>query len=211
MIQAELPQPERTRWQPLRLGLVDLFLHDQAEFWFRDGHLLLRGNNGTGKSKVLALTLPFLLDGELSASRVEPDGDSSKRMEWNLLLGDRYTERLGYSWLEFGRRDDFGAPHFLTVGCGLKAASGRGIVDRWFFVSGGRIGREFTLVGPAGTAHTRERLGEASLHGVQPRGPRTRGACRFVHARTPRLVRHAGSRRNATRLARVDARGMSWL
>ena len=165
MIQAELPQPERTRWQPLRLGLVDLFLHDQAEFWFRDGHLLLRGNNGTGKSKVLALTLPFLLDGELSASRVEPDGDSSKRMEWNLLLGDRYTERLGYSWLEFGRRDDFGAPHFLTVGCGLKAASGRGIVDRWFFVSGGRIGREFTLVGPAGTAHTRERLGEA-LDGI---------------------------------------------
>ncbi|MGW1554748.1 hypothetical protein, partial [Streptomyces sp. NPDC002346] len=29
--------------------------------------LLLCGNNGTGKSKVLALTLPFLLDGDLSA------------------------------------------------------------------------------------------------------------------------------------------------
>ncbi len=165
MTRTELPLPARERWQPQRLGLVDLFLYDQAEFWFRDGHLLLRGNNGTGKSKVLALTLPFLLDGELSASRVEPDGDSSKRMEWNLLVDGRYPERLGYSWLEFGRCDDSGAPLFLTVGCGIKAVGGRGIVDRWFFVSEGRIGREFTLVGPGGSAHTRERLAEA-LEGI---------------------------------------------
>ncbi|MGY4422023.1 hypothetical protein ACVWY2_004472 [Bradyrhizobium sp. JR6.1] len=41
--------PTRERWQPLRLGLVDLFHYDSEEFWFRDGHLLLRGNNGTGK------------------------------------------------------------------------------------------------------------------------------------------------------------------
>jgi hypothetical protein len=38
---------------------------DAEEFWFRDGHLLLRGNNGTGKSKVLSLTLPFLLVGRM--------------------------------------------------------------------------------------------------------------------------------------------------
>jgi hypothetical protein len=63
MTRADLPHPTRARWQPTRLGLVDLFLYDTVEFRFRDGHLLLRGNNGTGKSKVLALTLPFLLDG----------------------------------------------------------------------------------------------------------------------------------------------------
>ncbi len=93
------------RWQPLRLGLVDLFYYDHEEFAFRDGRLLLRGNNGTGKSKVLALTLPFLLDGDLSAHRVEPDADPNKRMEWNLLLGGEHPhpERLGYAWLEFGR------------------------------------------------------------------------------------------------------------
>ena len=44
-----LPEPQRERWQPLRLGLVELFHYDSEEFWFRDGHLLLRGNNGTGK------------------------------------------------------------------------------------------------------------------------------------------------------------------
>ena len=82
-----LPQPTLPRWQPLRLGLVELYHYDVEEFWFRDGHLLLRGNNGTGKSKVLSLTLPFLLDANLTPSRVEPDGDRNKRMEWNVLMG----------------------------------------------------------------------------------------------------------------------------
>lgn len=76
-----LPQPNKARWQPLRAGLVDIFYYDYQEFWFRDGRLLLRGNNGTGKSKVLALTLPFLLDGRTLPSRVEPDGDIQKKME----------------------------------------------------------------------------------------------------------------------------------
>jgi hypothetical protein len=82
----ELPKPRRERWQPLRLGLVELFHYDSEEFWFRDGRLLLRGNNGTGKSKVLSLTLPFLFDAQLRPSRVEPDGDPGKKMAWNLLI-----------------------------------------------------------------------------------------------------------------------------
>lgn len=57
-----LPLPSLQRWQPLRLGVVNLFHYDCEEFCFCDGHLLLRGNNGTGKSKVLSLTLPFLFD-----------------------------------------------------------------------------------------------------------------------------------------------------
>src|SRR5690554_7443245 len=78
---SELPEPQSTRWQPLRCGLVEIFYYDEEVFHFHDGRLLLRGNNGTGKSKVMALTLPFLLDGQLLPSRVEPDGDSAKRME----------------------------------------------------------------------------------------------------------------------------------
>jgi uncharacterized protein (TIGR02680 family) len=158
-----LPQPERERWQPLRTGLVDVFYYDQEEFRFRDGRLLLRGNNGTGKSKVLALTLPFLLDGELSPHRVEPDADPKKRMEWNLLLGGEHPneERLGYTWLELGRRDPDGDVHFCTLGCGLKAVSGRGIVAHWFFLSDQRVGEELALVDSARIALTRERLEEA--------------------------------------------------
>ena len=103
-----LPTPGRARWQPLRLGLVELFHYDSEEFWFRDGHLLLRGNNGTGKSKVLSLTLPFLFDAQLKSSRIEPDGDPGKKMAWNLLIG-RHDRRMGYAWIEFGRVAEDGA------------------------------------------------------------------------------------------------------
>jgi uncharacterized protein (TIGR02680 family) len=164
-----LPEPGRERWQPQRAGLVDLFYYDIEEFWFRDGRLLLRGNNGTGKSKVLALMLPFLLDGELSPHRVEPDGDPKKRMEWNLLLGGAHPhpERLGYTWLEFGRRREDGSCEYRTLGCGLKAVSGRGIARHWFFVTTQRVGPELALVDATRTALTRDRLAEAlGAHGT---------------------------------------------
>ena len=156
------PEPARARWQPLRLGLVDLFYYEQEEFAFRDGRLLLRGNNGTGKSKVLALTLPFLLDGDLSAHRVEPDADPNKRMDWNLLLGGEHPndERLGYAWLEFGRLGDDGAA-FCTIGCGMKAVKGRGIAAHWFFVTDQRLGDDLTLVDATGIALTADRLEDA--------------------------------------------------
>ncbi|MFF8915647.1 TIGR02680 family protein [Streptomyces sp. NPDC015032] len=159
-----LPSPAPGRWRPLRIGLVDLFHYDVEEFWFRDGRLLLRGNNGTGKSKVLALTLPFLLDGDLSARRVEPDGDPGKRMEWNLLLGGEHPhpERLGYTWIEFGRLDETtGEPHFRTLLCGLKAVAGRGIARHWFAVTDQRIGAGLHLLDATGTALSRDRLAEA--------------------------------------------------
>jgi len=60
-----LPRPTRERWQPLRSGVLNIFKFDEEEFLFEDGRLLLRGNNGAGKSRVLALQLPFLLDGEI--------------------------------------------------------------------------------------------------------------------------------------------------
>ncbi|MEU3897176.1 TIGR02680 family protein [Streptomyces sp. NPDC045251] len=162
-----LPSPAPGRWRPLRIGLVDLFHYDVEEFWFRDGRLLLRGNNGTGKSKVLALTLPFLLDGDLSARRVEPDGDPGKRMEWNLLLGGEHPhpERHGYTWIEFGRLDEVtGEEHFRTLLCGLKAVTGRGIARHWFAVTSRRIGAGLSLLDATGTALSRDRLVEAIGH-----------------------------------------------
>jgi uncharacterized protein (TIGR02680 family) len=153
-----LPSPGRTRWQPLRLGLVELYHYDVEEFWFRDGHLMLRGNNGTGKSKVLSLTLPFLLDANLSASRVEPDGDRGKRMEWNLLMNKRYERRIGYTWMEFGRLNNAGKVLTLTLGCGLRAIAGRPTTDSWFFITDQRIGADLWLTTTEKTALSRERL-----------------------------------------------------
>jgi uncharacterized protein (TIGR02680 family) len=161
---AGLPTPQRSRWQPLRLGLVELFRYDAEEFWFRDGHLLLRGNNGTGKSKVLSLTLPLLLDANLRSSRVEPDGDPGKRMAWNLLLGDAYERRTGYSWVEFGRLGEDGQPQYLTLGLGLHAVAARSHqVDSWYFIAEGpsRIGQGLALLSAQRQVLSRERLREA--------------------------------------------------
>ena len=157
-----LPAPSSERWKPLRAGLIDMFYYDAEEFWFHDGRLLLRGNNGTGKSKVLALTLPFLLDGELAPHRVEPDGDRQKKMEWNLLLGGKHPnpERLGYTWLEFGRLAADGTAEFRTIGCGLKAVAGRGVARHWFFVTTQRVGENLNLLPASRVPLTREKLRE---------------------------------------------------
>lgn len=156
-----LPIPTLARWQPLRLGLVELFHYDSEEFWFRDGRLLLRGNNGTGKSKVLSLTLPFLFDAYLKPSRIEPDGDASKKMAWNLLLG-RHERRMGYAWVEFGRVGEDGRHRYLTLGSGLSAAAARAQVDTWFFLlDEQRINQDFWLMSPTRVVLTRDRLREA--------------------------------------------------
>lgn len=156
---APLPRPSRERWQPLRSGLINLYRYDMQELWFEQGRLLLRGNNGTGKSRVLALQLPFLLDGEVSPSRLEPDGDPAKRVEWNLLM-NKYDDRIGYTWLELGRREG-DADRYLTIGCGMSAIAGRAGVTKWFFVTHQRIGEALFLLTRSREPLTRERLAEA--------------------------------------------------
>ncbi len=133
------PAPTSTRWKPLRCGLVNVFKYDDQPFHFEDGHLLLRGDNGTGKSRVLAMTLPFLLDGEAKAYRIEPDGDAAKSVAWNLLMGE-HEDRRGYSWIEFGRVDAKGRPAFCTLAIGMDAVRSRPGVKTWFGVTDKRVG-----------------------------------------------------------------------
>src|SRR5215469_14154320 len=155
-----LPQAESLRWQPLRSGLVNFYRYDDQEFHFHGGRLLLRGNNGTGKSRVLALQLPFLLDGEVAPLRLEPDADPSKRVEWNLLM-DRYPDRTGYTWIEFGRYEENaegGREHYLTLGCGLSAVEGHAGVRQWFFMTTQRIGEQLELVSEGKQVLSKERL-----------------------------------------------------
>lgn len=155
----ELPVPSRPRWQPCRSGILNLYRFDEQEFWYEQGRLLLRGNNGTGKSRVLALQLPFLLDGEVAPHRFEPDRDPAKRMEWNLLLG-KFKDRRGYTWVEFGRGDANGPPRFITLGCGLQAVDGRGITGRWFFVTSQRVGQDLLLQSSNRQPLTRDQLAD---------------------------------------------------
>jgi len=147
LLRGELPLATSHRWKPLRCGLVNLYLFDNEVFPFAGGRLLLRGDNGAGKSRVLALTLPLLLDGRLHPSRVEPDRDSNRQIAWNLLL-DEHQDRTGYTWIEFGCVDEFGETQCLTLGVGLRAVRGRGITDHWMFISDRRVGSTLSLITP---------------------------------------------------------------
>ena len=61
---AHLPSPTKARFVPLRAGVLNVWEYDDQQFWFADGRLLLRGRNEAGKSKVLELLFPFVLDGD---------------------------------------------------------------------------------------------------------------------------------------------------
>ncbi|MCX4095315.1 TIGR02680 family protein [Nocardia sp. alder85J] len=150
-----LPAPGRPRWQPLRVGIANLWEYDDAEFWFADGRLVLRGGNGAGKTKVLELTTLMLLRGEIAPSVLDPFGSQHRTMRFNLLpTGDGDDPRppvdvgLGYAWVEFGRRDDDGTEHFFTCGLGASARAGTGStpVSTWHFVTRLRLGPDFRLI-----------------------------------------------------------------
>jgi hypothetical protein len=160
LLRRQLPLPGRARWQPLRAGLVNIFLFEDERFPFADGRLLIRGINASGKSRALAFLLPFLLDANLSATRLEPDRDARRYVPWNLLMGEHH-DRLGYSWLELGRIDPERGAEYLTLGCGLKAIQDRGIVEHWFFSTPRRIDADLQLVTPHRTALTKRQLSEA--------------------------------------------------
>ncbi|HWE89496.1 MAG TPA: TIGR02680 family protein [Pseudonocardiaceae bacterium] len=182
-----LPEPTRSRWQPLRVGIVNLWEYDDAEFWFADGRLVLRGGNGAGKTKVLELTTLMLLRGEITASVLDPFGSQHRTMRFNLLPtgeGDDPREPadsgLGYAWVEFGRRDDQGELEFFVCGMGASARRGSGTsgVSTWHFVTEGRPGKDFTLL-TGGRAVDQKDL--KKIEGVWVPGTATAYRARLAH------------------------------
>lgn len=156
----ELPSPHRPRYVPLRGGILNLWQYDDHEFWFQSGRLLLRGENGMGKSKALEVLLPFLLDADISPHRLDPFGDGHKSMRWNLLEDGLHASRLGYAWLEFGRNNASGTDDFVTIGAGLRATQSTAGVDTWYFLARGRRGVEFDLVDESRVPHNKAALRE---------------------------------------------------
>ncbi|GAA4874848.1 TIGR02680 family protein [Saccharopolyspora cebuensis] len=153
-LSGELPEPRLRRWQPLRVGILNLWEYDQAEFWFADGRLVLRGGNGAGKTKVLELTTLMLLRGEIGPTVLDPFGSQHRTMRFNLLpTGDDDDPRpsadagLGYAWVEFGRIDENGEPQFFVCGLGVSARRGSGTsaVTTWHLITRMRPGRDLHL------------------------------------------------------------------
>lgn len=131
------------RWKMNRIGFVNFWLYDEEEFAFEDGKLLLRGQNGSGKSITTQSFIPFVLDGDRTPSRLDPFGSSDRRMEYYFLGEEDRDESTGYLYLEL-RSEESG--EYRTIGIGQRAKRGKPM-DFWGFVilDGRRIGYDLWL------------------------------------------------------------------
>ncbi|THV42161.1 TIGR02680 family protein [Glycomyces buryatensis] len=130
------------RYAPTRAGIIGLWDYADEEFVFADGWLVLRGPNGSGKTKALEMLFPFLLDGNISPRRLNPFASQDRTMKSNLLFGGK-ENGMGYVWMEFSD----GQRH-LTIGIGLRANKHQDAVKRWHFVVEGRVGVDFGFIAP---------------------------------------------------------------
>lgn len=158
----DAPQPGARRWIPNRAGILNIWRYYDEVFEFHDGRLLLRGQNGTGKSKALELLLPFLFDANLRPNRLSTFGTSERTMHWNLMgEGASGTTRVGYTWLEFRLPGDPDA--WFCCGARLQASNHTTTVHADYFTTSQRIqvGDGLSLVTDAGTPLTRSALEQA--------------------------------------------------
>ncbi|WP_018682644.1 TIGR02680 family protein [Actinokineospora enzanensis] len=145
------------RWRPARAGILNVWRYYDEVFTFHRGRLLLRGPNGTGKSKALELLLPFLFDANLRANRLSTFGTSERTMHWNMMGdGQRGKTRVGYVWLEF-RRDST----WFTCGARLQASEHTSQVHSDYFTTSQRVGTDLHLTNASGQPLTRAALTEA--------------------------------------------------
>ena len=152
-----------TRWKPTRAGILNVWRYHDETLRFHNGRLLLRGPNGTGKSKALEVLLPFLFDASLRPARLSTFGGSERTMYWN-LMGDNYphTTRVGYVWLEFGRLADENEEYF-SCGARLQASRNSRNVSATYFTTAERIDLDggVALLSPDGRPLTRGDLAAA--------------------------------------------------
>jgi len=153
-----------TRFQPTRAGIINMWDYRDEEFCFAGGWLILRGPNGSGKTKALEVLFPFVLDGRIDPKRLNPFAAEDRTMKSNLLFRGG-ENAVGYVWLELRHRDTGEA---VTLGVGLHAARHRDTPVRWHFVADGRVGADFSLITGDDRPMTRkqlaEEIGEASLY-----------------------------------------------
>ncbi|MFF0813732.1 TIGR02680 family protein [Rhodococcus sp. NPDC003318] len=146
------------RFRPTRAGIVNLWDYRDQEFSFADGRLVLRGPNGSGKTKALEVLFPFVLDGRIEPRRLNPFAGEERTMKSNLLYrGDESVH--AYVWMEFAR-GDADDPEAVTVGIGMRASRQNDKLTRWHFVADGRVGVDFSLLGAGDQPVTKKQLAE---------------------------------------------------
>ena len=149
-------EPRTDRFRPTRCGVVNLWDYRDDEFVFADGRLVLRGPNGSGKTKALEVLFPFVLDGRIEPRRLNPFAGDERTMKANLLYRGQEAA-YGYVWMEF-RRAGNPAGEVVTIGAGLRAQRHHERVSRWYFVVDGQVGVDFSLIGEDDRPLTKRQL-----------------------------------------------------
>ncbi|MFF9340460.1 TIGR02680 family protein [Streptomyces sp. NPDC014773] len=158
------PHAAPGRWRPHRAGILNVWRYYDETFTFHQGRLLLRGQNGTGKSKALELLLPFLFDASLRPNRLSTFGGSERTMHWNLMgAGASGKTRVGYVWMEFRRVGEDGAERWFGCGARLHASVHTTTAHADYFTTRSRIAHPdgVPLVNEAGQPLTRAALADA--------------------------------------------------
>ncbi|HEY4464803.1 MAG TPA: hypothetical protein VGN41_19215, partial [Streptosporangiaceae bacterium] len=102
MSQQRPPRRFDERWRLSRAGIVNVWHYLDNEFDVSGGRMILRGTNGSGKSRALEMLLPFLLD----ADRRRMDATGAARVSLDELMrtgAQGQANRIGYLWLELAR------------------------------------------------------------------------------------------------------------
>jgi len=139
-----VPRHHPERWRMSRAGISNVWHYYDNEFDFSGGRMILRGANGSGKSRAMEMLLPFLLDGD--RRRMDSTGSANVRMEVLMKAGgEGQTNRVGYLWLELARGGAEQREH-LTVGAHVKYSTSTHEAKVWYFVTPLRVGHDLALI-----------------------------------------------------------------
>ncbi len=145
------------RWRLSRAGIVNVWHYLDNEFDLSGGRMILRGTNGSGKSRALEMLLPFLLD----ADRRRMDATGAARVSLDELMrtgAEGQVNRTGYLWLEL-----CGPGGFCTIGALIRHSASASSTKVWYFVTPLRVGNrgdELELMSSAREPLSREALTE---------------------------------------------------
>ncbi|MFD6896013.1 TIGR02680 family protein [Rhodococcus sp. NPDC060086] len=128
------------RWKLSRAGIVNVWHYLDTEFTLSDGRMILRGTNGSGKSRALEMLLPFLLDAD--RKRMDATGAGKVDLDELMRIGaGGQNNRVGYLWLELSRPNGF-----LTIGAQVRYSATAHRSEVYFFTAENRVGADLPLV-----------------------------------------------------------------
>lgn len=130
---------DRARW--CRAGILNVHRYADAHFTFDGGRLVLRGTNGSGKSRAMDMLFPFLLSGD---RRKMGSGTSGQVTIDSLMrVGLRTAvNRVGYVWAECRKPDGT----YMTVGAFFRYSTNARQSNVAYFVTPLRVGHDLHLM-----------------------------------------------------------------